>query len=72
MTSTDTTMPDASTDIETMTLQELEAELRSYEPATAAAVAHGEEHRERRARLWRRLDELSGARRPAIARPVAG
>jgi hypothetical protein len=67
------TMPDAGmTDVGAMTLQELETELRSYEPATAAAVAHGEEHRERRARLWRRLDELSGARRPAIARPVAG
>jgi hypothetical protein len=64
------TMPDAgTTDIEAMTLQEIEAELRSYEPATAAAVAHGDEHRERRARLWRRLDELSGVRRPAAAAP---
>jgi hypothetical protein len=66
-------MPDAgTTGIEAMTLQELETELRSYEPATASAVAHGDEHRERRARLWRRLDELAGVRKPAIARPVAG
>jgi hypothetical protein len=60
------------TDVGAMTLQELEAELRSYEPATAAAVAHGDEHRARRARLWARLDELSGVRKPAIARPVTG
>ena len=53
------TMPDAGTAIDEMTGHELEAELCSYEPATAAAVAHGEEHRERRARLWARLDTLT-------------
>jgi hypothetical protein len=30
------------------------------------------DERERRARLWARLDELNGVRKPAIAKPVAG
>jgi hypothetical protein len=61
-----TIMPDAGTDIaiEAMELAAVERELRSYEPAMASAVAHGDEHRERRARLWRRLD--------ALTRPAAG
>jgi hypothetical protein len=66
--STEPAQPDVvgMTDIETMTLQEFETELRSYEPATAAAVAYGDEHRARRARLWARLDTLtrSGAGGP--------
>jgi hypothetical protein len=60
------------TPVDEMNLQEIEAELRSYEPATAAAVAHSAEHRERRQALWARLDQLSAVRRPAVARPVAG
>jgi hypothetical protein len=51
------------TPIDEMTPQELEAELRSYEAATAAAVAHGVEHRARRAQLWRRPDTLT---RPGV------
>jgi hypothetical protein len=49
-------------DIDAMSLEAIQAELR--EPS--------EEHRERRARLWQRLDALLGVRKPAIARPVAG
>ena len=38
MSSTETAQPDAGTGIDQMTLPEIEAELRSYSPATAAAV----------------------------------
>ncbi len=63
-----TTSDDASPDIGTMTRQELEAELRSYEPATEFGVVRTEAHMARRARLWRRLDEL--LTRPAAATPA--
>jgi len=64
--STEPAQPDTGADIAEMTLAELEAELRSYEPGTAK----GEAHRDRRARLWARLDELSGVRKPAAATPT--
>jgi hypothetical protein len=67
-TSDKTGKPDATTDVETvetMSLEAIQAELR--EPATASAVAQGEEHRARRQALWARLDVLtrSGAGGPA-------
>jgi hypothetical protein len=68
--SNETAMPNAGTDIEEMDLASVQAELAGYQPATASAVAHSEEHRERRARLWARLDALLGTRKPAIARPA--
>ena len=58
-------------DIEAMGLPEIEAEVRSYAPSSGSAVAQSEEHRERRVRLWRRLDRLLGVWEPAIASPVA-
>jgi hypothetical protein len=67
MTSTEPAQPDAGTDVDQMSLEAAQFELRAYEPATAAAVAHSEEHRERRARLWRRLDTLT---RSAGSAPV--
>ena len=45
--------------IDEMTLQEIEHELRSYSPAAEFAADRSEAHRERRARLWRRLDTLT-------------
>jgi len=45
-------------DVEAMTMEAVQAELRSYAPSSASAVAHGDEHRERRVRLWWRLDVL--------------
>jgi hypothetical protein len=58
-------------DVETMGMEAVQAELRSYDPGAAAGV-QTQRHLERRQRLWQRLDQLSGVRRPAIARPVAG
>jgi hypothetical protein len=64
-----TILQDAGTDIEAMTLQQIEAALRSYSPATAAAVAHDVEHRARRQALWAKLDALLGVRKPDAATP---
>jgi len=69
--STDTTMPDASPDIDVdqMDLPAVQAELAGYRPGNAAEVVSVEEWLARRARLWRRLDELTGVRKPAAATP---
>jgi len=72
MSSITTIMPDTGTAVDEMTLAELEAELRRYTPGTQAEVVELEEHRARRQALWRRLDQLVGVWRPAIARPVTG
>jgi hypothetical protein len=64
--STESAQPDATANPEAMTLPEIQAELR--EPNSASVESA--EHRERRAQLWRRLDELSGIRRPAAATPT--
>jgi len=69
-TSTDAAQPDAGTDVGTMSLDAVRAELAGYTPATAFGVVRTEEHMTRRARLWRRLDELNGIRRPAAAAPT--
>ena len=55
-------------DVETMGIEAVQAELRSYDPGTAAG-AQTQEHLERRQRLWRRLDELNGVRRSAATAP---
>ena len=68
--STEPAQPDAGTDVDQMSIEEIQFELRGYEPATAAAVAHGDEHRERRVRLCARLDALNGVRKPAAATPT--
>ena len=60
------------TDVATMTMEAVRAEIAGYTPATEFGVVRTEEHMARRQALWRRLDELSGVRKPAIARPVAG
>jgi hypothetical protein len=54
-------------DIEAMSLEAVQRELRSYEPSSSAAVERSAEHIARRARLWARLDQLLGIRKPAIA-----
>ena len=63
----DDAKPDAGTDPKAMTFEAVPSELRSYDPATASAVLQTEEHRERRQRLWRRLDALtkSSAAKPS-------
>jgi hypothetical protein len=61
MTSTDAGM----TDIEAMTLEAVQAELGAYRPSTQASVVSTAEWLAHRMRLWRRLDELSGVRKPA-------
>jgi hypothetical protein len=63
-------MPDASTDPEAMDLAAVEAELRGYDPPSAAALERGAEHLARRALLWVRLDALLEVRKPAIATPA--
>jgi hypothetical protein len=63
---------DAGIDPESMSLEEISRELSAYRPGNQAEVIAVEEWLSRRRALWRRLDQLSGARRPAIARPVAG
>ncbi len=57
------------TPINEMTIEQIRAELAGYQPATSSAVVELDAHRERRVRLWRRLDELSGIRRPAAGAP---
>jgi hypothetical protein len=54
---TEPAQPDAAgnTDIEAMSLEAVQAELRS----TAAGAVRIQEHLERRQRLWRRLDALT-------------
>jgi hypothetical protein len=47
--------PDAGTDVETMSLEAIQRELR--EPSSASVESA--EHRERRQVLWRRLDQLT-------------
>jgi len=39
-------------------LQQIQAELRQYQPFTAAQIITDESHLWRRQQLWRRLDEL--------------
>jgi hypothetical protein len=56
--STEPAKPDASTDIGMMSLEAVQAELRSYEPS---AAVQSDEHRERRKALWARLDQLTGS-----------
>jgi hypothetical protein len=55
-------------DVETIGMEAVQAELRSYDPGTAAGV-QTQGHPERRQRLWQRLDQLSGVRRPAATAP---
>ena len=44
--------------IEAMSLDKIQAQLRSYQPGSAAAVNTTEPHLARRQQLWRRLDQL--------------
>jgi hypothetical protein len=53
-----------------MTLEAVQAELAAYQPGTRAEVIAVEAYMARRARLWRRLDELCGVRKPAAAAPA--
>jgi hypothetical protein len=46
-------------DIEAMTIEEIQTELRSHSPFTAADVVQGEDQQERRQRLWLSLDALT-------------
>jgi hypothetical protein len=69
---TTTTMPAAGTDPESMSLEAVLAELQRYKPGTAFAVVRTEEYMARRVKLWARLDQLSGVRKPAIAKAVTG
>ncbi len=57
------------TDIETMTMQEVQRELAGYKPGNRAEVIAIEAYIARRMQLWRRLDELNGVRKPAAATP---
>jgi hypothetical protein len=55
-----------ATDIEAMSLEAVQTELRSNDPGTEAG-AQTQEHLERRQRLWQRLDTLimpGGASQP--------
>jgi hypothetical protein len=61
---------EARIEVNEMTLAEVQAELISYKPSGAWAVVHSEEHRKRRQRLWKRLDQLLGIRRPEISKPT--
>jgi hypothetical protein len=70
MTSTDASQPDAGTDPETMSLEDLARELAAYQPGNRAEVVSNEEWLARRVRLWRRLDELAGVRKPGAAAPA--
>jgi hypothetical protein len=65
-------MPDSGADVADMSLEAVQAELGSYRPATSFAVVSTAAWAARRARLWRRLDELTGVRKQAIAKAVAG
>jgi hypothetical protein len=72
MTTIDTAKPDAGmTEVEAMSLDEISTELAGYKPSNRAEVIAIEAWLARRRALWRRLDELTGVRKPAIARPVA-
>jgi hypothetical protein len=44
--------------VDEMTLQRIQAELKAYKPENAYAIVSSAEHTERRAALWRKLDEL--------------
>ena len=70
MTTIVSTMPDAGTDVEAISLQELQAELQCYKPGTSSELVSTNAWLVGRMQLWRRLDELNGVRRPAIARPA--
>jgi hypothetical protein len=72
MTPTNTTTADAGANIDEMDLAAVERELRGYSPGTAVEVVELEEHRARRQALWRRLDKLSGVRRPAAGAAQRG
>jgi hypothetical protein len=54
--------------VEMMTLAEVKAELRSYQPAAAENVIAAEEHLARRQQLWRLLDALLKAAAPERTR----
>jgi hypothetical protein len=64
--------PDAGTDPETMSLEDVARELAAYRPGNQAEVIAIEAYMARRARLWAQLDALLEVRKPALARPVAG
>jgi hypothetical protein len=64
-------MPDAGTDIEMMTLPEVQTELQRYKPGHRSEVIAIEAYMARRAKLWRRLDELP-ARSAAATPPQRG
>jgi hypothetical protein len=67
---TETAMPDAGTDPETMTIEEISRGLAGYKPGTQAEVVEIRAYMAQRARLWRRLDALKGIRRLAAAAPA--
>lgn len=67
MTTSAETMPAAPADPNAMDLEAVQAELAGYQPATSSAVVGLEAYMARRVRLWARLDELSGIRKPAAA-----
>jgi GTP cyclohydrolase FolE2 len=62
-----TAMQAASTDPESMSLEEISRELAAYKPTTQAAVVTVEDWLTRRRALWTRLDALLGVKKP-IAR----
>jgi len=59
MMSTEPAQPDAGTNPETMTIEEISRELAAYRPGNAAEVIAIEEWLARRMQLWRRLDQLA-------------
>jgi hypothetical protein len=56
-----------ATDVETMSLEAVQAELRAYDPGTAAGP-QTQEHLERRQALWHRVDALTKS--PAAKPPI--
>src|SRR5262252_7101075 len=59
MTSNIETAKTDAADIDEMTIEEVRRELLAYSPATLPELVATEEHRERRARSWARLDALT-------------
>jgi len=53
------------TDVETMSLEAVQAELAGYKPGCADEVVSTAEWLARRRALWQQLDELNGVRRSA-------
>jgi len=70
VTSIDTSKPDAGTDPETMSIEEIRCELAAYRPSTRPEVVVIEEWMARRMQLWRRLDRPD--RWPASTRGTDG